>query len=261
LSNPVVRPYPQIAEGDHVTAESARPAAPDDAGHRDAGNGFGSSRILVIDDERRILNFVARGLRAEGFVVDVADEGAEGLAAALSSPYDLIILDLLMPPIDGRVVLRRILERKPGQAVLVLSALEDTSTKVETLELGAEDYLAKPFSLDELLARVRARLRGVARSSAGRVSAGRFRLDMVRREVDAGSGPISLSERESMLLQEMMRSPDLVLSKERLLSAVWGYHFEPGSNVVDVYVRRLRSKLGMESIATVRGKGYRLVTV
>ena len=244
-----------------MKTDSSRHSAVDEATPREAGTGYGASRILVIDDERRILNFVARGLRAEGFFVDVADEGAEGLAVALSEPYDLIILDLLMPPIDGRVVLRRILERKPGQAVLVLSALEDTSTKVETLELGAEDYLAKPFSLDELLARVRARLRGVARSSAGKVTAGRFRLDMVRREVDAGSGPISLSERESLLLQEMMRSPDTVLSKERLLSAVWGYHFEPGSNVVDVYVRRLRSKLGMESIATVRGKGYRLVTV
>ena len=154
------------------------------------------------------------------------------------------ILDLLMPTLDGRTVLRRILERKPGQAVLVLSALTDTQTKVEVLELGAEDYLAKPFSLAELLARVRARLRGVARSGAGQVRAGTMSLDLVRREAELGNGPIPLSERESLLLRELMQSPGVVVSKERLLSAVWGYHFEPGSNVVDVYVRRLRSKLG-----------------
>ena len=146
-----------------------------------------------------------------------------------------------MPAVDGRTVLRRILERKPGQAVLMLSALTDTPTKVEALELGAEDYLAKPFSLAELLARVRARLRGVARSGAGHVRVGRMSLDLVRREAELGNGPIPLSERESLLLRELMQSPGVVLSKERLLSAVWGYHFEPGSNVVDVYVRRLRS--------------------
>jgi DNA-binding response OmpR family regulator len=214
--------------------------------------------LLVIDDEQRILNFVARGLRAEGYAVDVAHCGREGLAQAVSQPYDLVILDLLMPEMDGRTVLRRILERKPGQAVLVLSALSDTPTKVEALELGAEDYLAKPFSLAELLARVRARLRGVARSGAGHVRVGTMSLDLVRREAEMGNGPIPLSERESLLLRALMQSPGVVLSKERLLSAVWGYHFEPGSNVVDVYVRRLRSKLGQGTIETVRGRGYQL---
>jgi two-component system, OmpR family, copper resistance phosphate regulon response regulator CusR len=215
-------------------------------------------RLLVVDDEQRILDFVARGLRAEGYTVDVAPDGQTGLEAALTHPYDLVILDLLMPVVDGRLVLRRILENKPGQAVLILSALTDTPTKVEALELGAEDYLAKPFSLAELLARVRARLRGVARSGAGHVRAGRMSLDLVRREAELGNGPIPLSERESLLLRELMQSPGVVLSKERLLSAVWGYHFEPGSNVVDVYVRRLRSKLGQEAITTVRGRGYQL---
>jgi DNA-binding response OmpR family regulator len=216
--------------------------------------------LLVIDDEQRILNFVARGLRAEGYTVDVALCGREGLEQALAHPYDLVILDLLMPALDGRTVLRRILERKPGQAVLVLSALTDTQTKVEALELGAEDYLAKPFSLAELLARVRARLRGVARSGAGagHVRVGTMSLDLVRREAELGNGPIPLSERESLLLRELMQRPGVVLSKERLLSAVWGYHFEPGSNVVDVYIRRLRSKLGQDAIETVRGKGYQL---
>ena len=236
------------------TVERAAGQAPGGAGSAEVAG----ARLLVIDDEQRILNFVARGLRAEGYVVDVAQCGREGLDQALTHPYDLVILDLLMPTLDGRTVLRRILERKPGQAILVLSALTDTQTKVEALELGAEDYLAKPFSLAELLARVRARLRGVARSGAGRVRVGTMSLDLVRREAELGNGPIPLSERESLLLRELMQSPGVVVSKERLLSAVWGYHFEPGSNVVDVYVRRLRSKLGQETIETVRGKGYQL---
>jgi DNA-binding response OmpR family regulator len=226
--------------------------------HTASGAEVTGARLLVVDDEQRILDFVARGLRAEGYAVDVARDGQAGLDAALSNRYDLVILDLLMPHLDGRQVLRRLLERKPGQAVLILSALSDTPTKVETLEFGAEDYLAKPFSLAELLARVRARLRAVARSGAGQVRVGRMSLDLVRREAEMGGGPIPLSERESLLLRELMQTPGRVQSKERLLSAVWGYHFEPGSNVVDVYVGRLRSKLGPDVIATVRGRGYLL---
>jgi DNA-binding response OmpR family regulator len=180
------------------------------------------------------------------------------LALALSSHYDLVILDLVMPGLDGRGVLRELLSRKPSQAVLVLSALSDTATKVACLELGAEDYLAKPFSLDELLARVRARLRGVARTSATTIRAGRFVLDLLRREVDTGGGPVPLSEREFLLLQELLRNAGATVSKERLLSSVWGYHFDPGSNVVDVYVRRLRAKLGADVIVTERGVGYRV---
>jgi len=217
-----------------------------------------SERILLVDDERRILNFVGRALRAEGFLVDAVDAGVEGLRLALEHQYDLVVLDLLMPDLDGKAVLRRLLTRKPEQAVIVLSALTDTASKVECLELGAEDYLAKPFSFEELLARVRARLRGVDRASTTILAAGRITLDLVRRRADVGTGPIALADREFLLLQELMKRAGRTVSKERLLSSVWGYHFDPGSNVVDVYVRRLRAKLGSEAITTVRGEGYRI---
>jgi DNA-binding response OmpR family regulator len=222
------------------------------------GTSVSGSRILLIDDEQRILNFVARGLRSEGLEVDVAADGKEGLQRALVSQYDLVILDLLMPGLDGMAVLQGILERKPNQSVIVLSALADTTSKVRSLELGAEDYLAKPFSLDELTARIHARLRARVRSAGTRLTVGHLSLDVIRREADLGTGPVPLAEREFLLLQELMRCAGRTVSKEHLLSAVWGYYFEPGSNVVDVYVRRLRAKLGADAIVTVRGEGYRI---
>jgi two-component system, OmpR family, copper resistance phosphate regulon response regulator CusR len=214
-------------------------------------------KILVVDDEQRILRFLVRGLQAEGFAVDAADNGADGLHKALEGGYDLIILDLLMPGMDGASVLRQLVARRPAQAVLVLSCLNATATKVRLLEAGAEDYLAKPFSLDELLARVRARLR-VATGRATSLVAGRLRLDLIRREADSGSGPVALADREFLLLRELMQHTGTTVSKQRLLSAVWKYHFDPGSNVVDVYVRRLRAKLGADTITTMRGEGYRI---
>jgi DNA-binding response OmpR family regulator len=216
------------------------------------------ARLLLIDDEQRILNFISRALGAEGIEVDAAPDGEEGLRLALSHPYDLVILDLVMPGMDGETVLRSLLRRKPSQPVLILSALNDTASKVSSLEHGAEDYISKPFSLEELLARVHARLRSAARTGPMRLETRTLSLDMIRREVDPGSGPISLSDREFLVLRELMRDPGRTISKERLLSSVWGYHFDPGSNVVDVYVRRLRAKLGADVIATVRGVGYRL---
>jgi DNA-binding response OmpR family regulator len=215
-------------------------------------------RILVVDDEQRILRFVVRGLQAEGFMVDSADNGADGLRKALEGRYDLVILDLLMPGMDGASVLRQLVAKRPAQAVLVLSCLTATATKVRCLEAGAEDYLAKPFSLDELLARVRARLRAAAGRATTSLVAGRLRLDLIGREADSGSGPVPLAAREFLLLRELMQHPGKTVSKQRLLSAVWKYHFDPGSNVVDVYVRRLRAKLGADTITTMRGEGYRI---
>jgi len=213
-------------------------------------------RILLVDDEERIVNFVRRGLQAEGMAVDSARDGEEGLELALSRSYDLVILDLVMPGIDGHAVLERLLQRKPSQPVLVLSALNDIASKVRSLERGADDYLSKPFSLEELLARVRARLRSASRSEPTTLEAGAISLDMIRREADAGAGSAQLSEREFLLLAELVRNAGHVMSKERLLSSVWGYHFDSGSNVVDVYVRRVRAKLGRDVITTVRGVGY-----
>jgi two-component system, OmpR family, response regulator len=214
------------------------------------------ARILVIDDEQRILRFVVRGLQAEGYQVDSADNGVDGLGSALTGQYDLVVLDLLMPGLDGAAVLSRLLAARPAQAVIVLSCLASTAIKVRCLELGAQDYLAKPFSLDELLARVRVRLRSADRTTS--LVAGRLRLDLIRREADSGTGAAPLAEREFLLLLELMQSPGQIVSKQRLLSAVWHYDFDPGSNVVDVYVRRLRAKLGADAIVTMRGEGYRI---
>jgi DNA-binding response OmpR family regulator len=215
------------------------------------------TRILLIDDEPRILDFVSRGLQSEGFEVDVAASGAQGLQMAISGRYDVIILDLLMPGLDGTSVLRDLVDRRPDQPVIILSALGDPDSKVGCLDLGADDYLTKPFVLDELIARIRARLRALARRIP-KLVAGRLTLDVIRREADPGSGPVALAEREFLLLQELMRNAGRTVSKERLLNSVWGYHFDPGTNVLDVYVRRLRAKLGSDLIQTVRGEGYRL---
>jgi DNA-binding response OmpR family regulator len=217
------------------------------------------ARILLIDDEPGILNFVSRGLRGVGFTVDLAADGVAGLKAALGPPYDLIILDLLLPRSSGIDLLRQVIRQNPTQQVIVLSALTDTSSKVRSFELGAGDYLAKPFSIEELMARVRARLRD-ARSRPTRLAIGGLTLDLISRQVTGAFGRVQLAEREFLLLRELIASAGETVGKERILASVWGYHFDPGSNVVDVYVRRLRAKIGGDAIKTVRGEGYRIET-
>ena len=215
------------------------------------------TRILLIDDEQRILDFVSRGLEAEGYSVEVAADGDAGLRAALDQAHDLVILDLLLPDRGGHDVLRELVRQRPGEPVIVLSALSDAASKVSSLELGAEDYLAKPFSFEELLARVRARLRD-ARSRPTMLAVGGLSLDLITRQARNESGRVQLAEREFLLLRELMSRAGDTLSKDWLLAAVWGYRFDPGSNVVDVYVRRLRAKIGGDAIKTVRGEGYRI---
>ena len=217
-------------------------------------------RILVIEDEPRILAFVSRGLEAEGFTVDAAGDGPGGLRQAVREDYDLVVLDLLLPRLDGLAVLRELHQRRPELPVVIVSARADLETKLRGFGLGACDYVSKPFSFDELLARIRAQLRRGHWGGDGTVvSAGALTLDLARRQARLGDVVAELSDREFRLLHHLVRHQGEVVSRERLLSDVWGYHFDPRSNVVDVCVRRLRKKLGASApIETVRHGGYRL---
>ncbi len=212
---------------------------------------------MVVDDEPKIVSFISRALMAQGFAVDSASDGKRALILARRGVYDLIVLDLLMPGFDGLAVLRGIMESRPDQRVLVLSALPDVEAKVKCLELGASDYLCKPFALEELIARIRARLRQPEAPPLERVlRAGRLTLDLQKRVAQAGNGAVALSTREFLLLEHLMRKRGEVCTREQILATVWGFAYDPGTNVVDVYVRRLRSKLGPESVETVRNVGY-----
>jgi two-component system copper resistance phosphate regulon response regulator CusR len=217
-------------------------------------------RILVIEDEPRILAFLSRGLEAEGFVVDGVGDGSAGLAHAVAGRYDLVILDLLLPKLGGLDLLRQLQRQRPDLPVVIVSARSDLPTKLRGFDLGACDYISKPFSFDELLARVRAQLRSGRRVDSGSVNrSGTLTLDVARREARLGDVVAELSDREFRLLHHLLRHQGEVVSRQRLLSEVWGYHFDPRSNVVDVCVRRLRQKLGSDApIETVRHGGYRL---
>ncbi len=216
------------------------------------------SSILLVDDEPGIQSFVSRALSVAGYAIDCAQSGADGLALARTGDYGLVILDLVMPDLDGRELLAELHRAHPDQPVLVLSCLDDVPTKVACLDLGAHDYLTKPFSLEELLARVRVRLRGDPRHEV--IRAGELSLDVGRLQADIGSGPVALTRLEFLLLRELMEHAGHSVPKEELLASIWGYDFDPGSNVVDVCVRRLRSKLGFDLIRTVRGAGYQLAS-
>ena len=219
-----------------------------------------SGHILVADDEAKIRSFVGRALTTAGYDTDFAGDGATALRAARSRHYDLVILDLVMPDVDGRQALRELLATRPDQPVIVLSCVADVTAKVEMLELGAQDYLTKPFALAELIARVRARLRADPAHTAGEViRAGGVALDVSHMTADIGRGPVSLTKLEFLLLRELMDHPGESVPKSKLLASVWGYQFDPGSNVIDACIRRLRSKLGFDQIKTVRGEGYQLI--
>ena len=216
------------------------------------------SNILVIDDETRITAFVARGLRSAGYACTVEFDGESGLAEAQTGAYDLVLLDIGLPSLDGFEILRRIRVTHPTLPVIMLTARGSVEDTVLALDEGANDYLAKPFRLDELLARIRLRLREKPASAPTDLRHGALSLDLRTRRATLGDLTVDLSAREFALLEEFLRSPEQVLSREQLLSRVWGYDFDPGSNVLDVYIRYLRNKLGPESIETVRGMGYRL---
>jgi DNA-binding response OmpR family regulator len=213
--------------------------------------------ILLIDDEARIRSFISRALEDAGYATFCASSGEEAVRLASAGEFGLVILDLVMPDMDGRAVLARLLRVHPDQAVLMLSCVHDARTKAACLDLGAHDYLTKPFALEELLARVRVRLRSDPRHQVLR--SGELRLDVGRMQADTGHGPIVLTRLEFLLLKELMEHADQPVPKDQLLASIWGYD-DPGSNVVDVCVRRLRSKLGYKLIKTVRGAGYQLAT-
>jgi two-component system OmpR family response regulator len=220
-----------------------------------------AGRVLVIDDEPNVASFVGRALRAKGFEVDVALGGERGLEAALEGGHALIVLDLRMRDVNGLVILRQVMRARPEQPVLVLSAASDVEVKVRCLELGAVDFVSKPFELAELVARVRSHLRRNAQAAAPaerHLRAGRLTLDLLRRSVDRGDGggPVGLSEREFGVLRHLMARAGRPCTREELLADVWDMDFDPQTNVVDVYVHRLRDKLGAGVIQTVRNRGY-----
>jgi DNA-binding response OmpR family regulator len=216
------------------------------------------SRILIAEDEERISSFVDKGLRAAGYSTVVVGRGDEALERALGGGVDLVLLDVGLPGIDGFEVLRRLRERNTVIPVIMLTARTQVADTVAGLDGGASDYMPKPFKFDELLARIRLRLRDAGAQVATVLTRGEITLDLRTRRATVVERVVDLSAREFALAEEFLAHPDQVLSREQLLSRVWGLDFDPGSNVVDVYVRYLRSKLGADSIETVRGMGYRL---
>jgi len=216
------------------------------------------SNILIVEDEPRISSFVEKGLRAAGYTCSVSADGGDALALAQSGDFDLILLDIGLPTMDGYELLRRLRVEDQVTPVIMLTARNSVEDTVVSLDSGANDYLAKPFKFDELLARIRIRIRDRPNQAATELHHGDIWMDLRTRRARSGTGQVDLSPREFALAEEFLKHPDQVLSREQLLSRVWGYDFDPGSNVVDVYVRYLRNKFGSESIETVRGAGYRL---
>lgn len=218
------------------------------------------AQILIVEDEAGIASFLTKGLRAAGHQPTAVATGREGLAHAQTGGYDLMVLDIGLPDVDGLEVVRRLRATGSAMPVIILTARSSVDDTVAALEGGADDYMPKPFRFEELLARVRLRLRSEAAPAETTVlSHGDLTLDLRTRQATVGTRVVELSAREFSLLETFLAHPGQVLSREQLLSRVWGYDFDPGSNVVDVYVRYLRRKIGTEHVATVRGMGYRLV--
>lgn len=219
------------------------------------------STILLIEDEERISAFVAKGLQAAGFTTHATKSGTEGAQLAVHGEFDMIVLDVGLPDIDGFEVLARMRGQGVITPVIMLTARTSVTDRVAGLESGADDYMAKPFSFEELLARIRLRLRSTTKSeeSPTQLSHGDLTLDLQTRRARVAGRDVDLSAREFTLAVTFIRHAGQVLSREQLLSNVWGFDFDPGSNVVDVYVRYLRTKFGKERFETVRGMGYRLV--
>lgn len=214
------------------------------------------SRILIVEDEQHLTRFLKKGLQAKGFVTTSVSDGESALRLTGTEEFDLVILDLGLPEMDGLEVLAELRRSGSEVPVLILTARDDVSDRVQGLEGGADDYLTKPFSFDELLARVRARLRGSGTAEPTVLTANRFSLDLRTRRATIDGAAVELSAREFTMLETLLRHRGQVLSREQLLEHVWGYDYDPGTKVVEVYVSYLRRKLGDDAIETVRGMGY-----
>ena len=219
-------------------------------------------RILVVEDDRKMAGLIKRGLAEEGYAVDLAFNGIEGIWAGTENPYDAIVLDIMLPDIDGFEICRQLRSRQRWAPIIVLTARDAIEDRVTGLDLGADDYLTKPFSFAELLARLRALIRRGPTERAAVLRMGDLALDPASHEVTRGSTHVALTAKEFALLETFMRRPGQVLSRSQILEHVWDFGFDGDSNVVDVYVRYLREKIdrpfGLDSIETVRGSGYRL---
>jgi DNA-binding response OmpR family regulator len=215
------------------------------------------TRILIVEDDPLIGAFVQKGLRRSGYATEIAHDGITARRLGMSDDFDLVVMDLGLPERDGLRVIQEIRAAGRTVPILVLTGLPERDV-VTCLESGADDYMRKPFQFDELLARVRTRLRHVGSTNSVALTVAGVHLDLRTRRVSIGSRTVELTGREFSLLETFLRHPDQVLSREQLLSQVWGFSFDPGTNVVNVYINALRKKLGADVIQTVRGAGYRL---
>ena len=217
-------------------------------------------KVLVIEDEKKIAAFVRKGLEAQGFVVEVSPHGDEGYVMACSRPYDALVLDIMLPGKDGLSILRNLRERKIALPILLLTARSELNERLEGLNLGADDYLTKPFHIEELIARLHAVTRRAAGNSQSILTVDNLKMNLLTRKVARGEQAIELTAREFSLLEHLMRSPGRVLTRVEICERVWDYNFDPDTNLVEVYVQRLRKKVDGDFsdklIETIRGVGY-----
>lgn len=219
-------------------------------------------KLLLVEDEPKIADFARKGLEAAGFVVDVSHNGTDGFSLATTRPYDAVVLDIMLPGRDGLSILRTLRERQIAVPVILVTARGELNERVEGLNLGADDYLTKPFFIDELIARIHAVVRRATGAGQSVLVNADLTMNLLTREVLRGTRRIDLTTREFSLLEQLMRSPGRVLTRIQICEQVWNYHFDPGTNLVDVYVQRLRKKIddgeALKLIETVRGVGYRI---
>jgi DNA-binding response OmpR family regulator len=218
-------------------------------------------KVLVVEDDKKLSGFIRKGLEAEGFVVDLCDHGDEGFTLAKTKSYDAIVLDIMLPGRDGLSILRNLREKSIETPVIVLTARGSLNERLDGLNLGADDYMAKPFYVEELAARLRVVTRRWGEEGKSILSNGSVSLNLLTREVKVEGSPIELTSREFALLSYLIRSAGRVYSRAQICEHVWNYHFDPATNIVDVYIQKLRKKLdvgsGSSIIETVRGVGYR----